>query len=869
MMAASAYVGSIPRTISFDITAASAGYSTGDAYPGLVTKEANGKSWFRIIVNSPLPLMTKPGIYIDGDTQTREASASGCKKIEIRSVCTTEGTAIFEIAGNGTDDTIKGLAINSAKTRYFGVNINGGQNDNIVSCYLGETATGEGASPVSLGYGVYISNEAQGNIVQDNVVGNTMVGILMKDPGTINNEVSGNYIGTDAGGTFSILNMAGVACWSSSSNRIGTPAKGNLISGNAQFGIYIIMTSEGNSICNNLIGLNASGTGAVTNEVGVEILSSNNNTIGGTAAGCRNVVTGNMHGGIIISDSQGNAVLGNYIGTTANGLSGLGQYDNYFGIGLADSIANKIGDGTEAGRNVISGNQKVAIYSTSDTVPSSSNEVNYNLIGVAADLTPLGNGLAGLYFEKGSNHDRICRNIIANNGGGGPMFISWGGIFVTGSDTSSETISQNSIYSNASDEGIFLVSDANRDIPTPEVISTQYNFTTRALTLTGHSTPNAVVEVFKAASSEGQIYLGSVTSNGSGMFNGTLPMVLLAKSDSIVVTATDVLGDTSTFSPPVMVFDLLPKSFKVVAPPTAEAGQTFSATITSLNSSGSVETSINGNTVLSVDDGTIAPTTITATAFASGIWTGNITLSKAGTRTITVTNDAANGSATLVIMNAAKNYSSSDLGVPGMSISIPNGAASSEVSITVSEVIAPVEAPAGYMIGGKIFDIKGTPSTFLLPVTITLPINGPLSDPSIYWWDGSKWTRDGIAVVSITNTSITFTVSHFTVFAPMGALSSNLFRFGPNPYNPNKGSGNFWYWLDANKDTSIYLIDLGGAIVWKQTYASGQNGAKQGENNISYDGKTSWGDVLGNGVYLYKIVQDGKSVGSGKIAVIK
>lgn len=42
-----------------------------------------------------------------------------------------------------------------------------------------------------------------------------------------------------------------------------------------------------------------------------------------------------------------------------------------------------------------------------------------------------------------------------------------------------------------------------------------------------------------------------------------------------------------------------------------------------------------------------------------------------------------------------------------------------------------------------------------------------------------------------------------------------------------------------------------------------------GDNNVEYNGKTSWGDVLGNGAYIYKIVQDGKSIGGGKIAVIK
>jgi hypothetical protein len=104
----------------------------------------------------------------------------------------------------------------------------------------------------------------------------------------------------------------------------------------------------------------------------------------------------------------------------------------------------------------------------------------------------------------------------------------------------------------------------------------------------------------------------------------------------------------------------------------------------------------------------------------------------------------------------------------------------------------------------------------------------------------------------------------------MAALDSNLVRFGPNPYNPNvDGNARIWYWLPSDKDTSIYIIDLSGTLVWKQTYIAGTNGGQSGENNVEFDGKTAWGNVLGNGVYLYKIVQDGKSVGGGKIAIIK
>ncbi len=40
-------------------------------------------------------------------------------------------------------------------------------------------------------------------------------------------------------------------------------------------------------------------------------------------------------------------------------------------------------------------------------------------------------------------------------------------------------------------------------------------------------------------------------------------------------------------------------------------------------------------------------------------------------------------------------------------------------------------------------------------------------------------------------------------------------------------------------------------------------------NSVTYDGRTSWGDILGNGVYIYKVVQGNRSIGGGKIAIFK
>jgi len=103
----------------------------------------------------------------------------------------------------------------------------------------------------------------------------------------------------------------------------------------------------------------------------------------------------------------------------------------------------------------------------------------------------------------------------------------------------------------------------------------------------------------------------------------------------------------------------------------------------------------------------------------------------------------------------------------------------------------------------------------------------------------------------------------------MGATTANLYRFGPNPYNPNNGAAKIWYWLDSDRETSIYIVDMSGKLVWKKSYASGSNGGKAGENNVEFDGRRTNGEVVGDGAYIFKVIQGGKVAGGGKIAVIR
>ncbi|MFQ6108181.1 MAG: PKD domain-containing protein, partial [Candidatus Aminicenantales bacterium] len=100
-------------------------------------------------------------------------------------------------------------------------------------------------------------------------------------------------------------------------------------------------------------------------------------------------------------------------------------------------------------------------------------------------------------------------------------------------------------------------------------------------------------------------------------------------------------------------FDVTPgalASFAVDAPVSGTAGTPFSVTITAEDDSGNTTTSVSGATSLSVDSGSISPASIAESEFTDdGVWTGNITLTESGERTITATNSGKTGSDTITI----------------------------------------------------------------------------------------------------------------------------------------------------------------------------------------------------------------------------
>jgi hypothetical protein len=91
----------------------------------------------------------------------------------------------------------------------------------------------------------------------------------------------------------------------------------------------------------------------------------------------------------------------------------------------------------------------------------------------------------------------------------------------------------------------------------------------------------------------------------------------------------------------------------------------------------------------------------------------------------------------------------------------------------------------------------------------------------------------------------------------------------PNPFDPGTQSTAIGYSLTKASNITLTVHDASGTTLVRKTYSSDSNGGRAGYNEVTWDGKSDAGDYVGNGIYLYIIVADGKVVSKGKLSVIK
>jgi uncharacterized repeat protein (TIGR01451 family) len=249
---------------------------------------------------------------------------------------------------------------------------------------------------------------------------------------TGDNTIEGNFIGTDATGSSDLGNGGyGVVVSDAPNNTIGGIAAGarNVISGNDLGGITLFGAGAiGNRILGNYIGTDATGVTALGNYFGI-LMGTDNTTIGGTEAGARNVISGNSHRGVRMVGGSGNQVLGNYIGTDATGAVGLG---NGGGVELEGASNTTVGGTGDGARNLISGNGFDGVSIEASGGVATGNQVLGNYIGTdAAGTSLLGNAGYGIRVGSGAGN-----NTIGGTAAGAGNVISGngsGGLAISGS----------------------------------------------------------------------------------------------------------------------------------------------------------------------------------------------------------------------------------------------------------------------------------------------------------------------------------------------------------------------------------------------------------------------------------------------------
>ncbi len=333
--------------------------------------------------------------------------------------------------------------------------------------FIGTDASGNNALPNGIG-GIAVFNGAHnvtigGNPGARNVIsGNGTVGVYLLGNGATNNVVQGNYVGLNAAGTGAVGNFfAGIYVLGGAQDNLigGTNAgEGNIVSGNFSEGIYIADPgTSSNCVFGNRIGTDAQGVNSVPNGfTGVGIWNTaNNNLIGGTNVGQGNLISGNDGNGVSIGDTNttGNVVQGNLIGTTTNGLGVLFNAAN--GIFIVNGAwGNLIGGNTPAARNLLSGNNQNGVFFSDPG--TSSNQIFGNYIGVDATGTnALPNQQSGIAIVSGASANQIgspdpaTRNIISGNVGDG--------VFLANTNTSFNVIQGNYIGTDTS--GVVAISN--------------------------------------------------------------------------------------------------------------------------------------------------------------------------------------------------------------------------------------------------------------------------------------------------------------------------------------------------------------------------------------------------------------------------
>ena len=309
-----------------------------------------------------------------------------------------------------------------------------------------------------------------------------------------------------------------------------------MISGNADDGLDTDAGSVQTSVLGNIIGLDAAGTAALengssTNGNGIS-LNGSLDTVGGTAAGDSNIISGNYLRGIAIGGSD-ELVEGNFIGTDINGMIAIGNgvISGYAAMYVSGSD-NTIGGSAAGAGNLLDGSGTEGIRL--DSTLSVDNLVAGNSIGVnAAGTGALGNKLYGVLISNGATGNTIggpttaYANVISGN--------LDPGVDADGATTTGDVVANDWIGTDAGGTGVLLNGSDALAITNGASILVQGSFT-------GNVSNQGTLGFFGAPSVI--TITGNYTQTSAGTLDVDLGGTSLSQYDQLQVSGTATLAGT-------------------------------------------------------------------------------------------------------------------------------------------------------------------------------------------------------------------------------------------------------------------------------------------------------------------------------------
>ena len=182
--------------VNFNISTNDAGYSNGV---------------FNIHLSGHLPPLASTGMVIDGSTQPgftgKPLIVVDGSQIIPETFTSNSGLLIYSASNQVKNISFQGFNWNGLTLEYADAT-----NNTIAGCWLGLDSTGSNAAPNAYQGILFVQGASRNliggtNALARNVIsGNSQYGLWMSDTNTTGNVILGNYIGTDASGSFAVSN---------------------------------------------------------------------------------------------------------------------------------------------------------------------------------------------------------------------------------------------------------------------------------------------------------------------------------------------------------------------------------------------------------------------------------------------------------------------------------------------------------------------------------------------------------------------------------------------------------------------------------------------------------------------------------------